>query len=119
MKKTLSLLAVFLMITSCATVFTGGKGRVAMNTPKQSGTTVSVNGIERGVTPIQLKVKPDDIITFEKEGFETKTVVVDSKFNAVAILNLFSILGWGIDAVTGSLKVPDTKVVNVTLKEAN
>ena len=119
MKKIFTLIVASIMITSCATLFTGGKGRVAMNTPKQTGTTVSVNGIERGSTPIQLKVKPDDIITFEKEGFETKTVVVDGKFNSVAILNLFSILGWGIDAVTGSLKVPDTKVVNVTLKESN
>ena len=119
MKKYFTLLVVAIMITSCATVFTGGKARVAMNTPKQGGTTVSVNGIERGSTPIQLKVKADDIITFEKEGFETKTIVVDSKFNSVAILNLFSILGWGIDAVTGSLKVPDTRVINITLKESN
>ena len=119
MKKIYSILLVTILMSSCATLFTGGKGRVAMNTPNQSGTTVSVNGIERGTTPIQLKVKADDIITFEKEGFETKTVVVDSKFNAVAILNLFSILGWGIDAITGALKVPDTKVVNVTLKESN
>ena len=118
MKKIFTLLLTSILITSCATIFTGGKGRVAMNTPSQSGTTVSVNGIERGTTPIQLKVKADDIITFEKEGFETKTVVVDSKFNAVAVLNLFSILGWGIDAITGSLKIPDTKVVNVTLKES-
>lgn len=106
------------MLTSCSTVFTGGKGRVAMNTPSNEGTRVSVNGIERGVTPIQLKVKADDIITFEKDGYETKTVVVDGKFNAVAVLNLFSLLGWGIDAITGSLKVPDTKVVNVTLQES-
>ena len=54
---------------------------------------------------------------FEKEGYESRTVIVDGKFNAVAILNLFSILGWGIDAITNSLKVPDTRVYQVTLKE--
>ena len=119
MKNFFTLLLVSIFMTSCATLFTGGKARVAMNTPKQSGTTVSVNGIERGTTPIQLKLKAEDIITFEKEGFETKTVVVDSKFNGVAILNLLSILGWGIDAITGAIKVPDTKIINVTLRETN
>ena len=42
---------------------------------------------------------------------------VDSKFNTIAILNLFSLLGWGIDAITNSLKIPDTRMYQVTLKE--
>ena len=108
-----------IFFTSCGAPLTGGKGRVAMNTPKEKGATVSVNGIEKGNTPIQLKLKVDDVITFEKEGFETKTVVVDGKFNFVSILNGFNLLGWVIDAATGALQVPDTKVINVTLKEAN
>ena len=40
-----------------------------------------------------------------------------SKFNGVSILNLFGLLGWGIDAATGSLKKYDTKVYNITLDE--
>ena len=66
-----------------------------------------------------MKLKADDILTFEKEGYDSKTVVIGDKFNTIAILNLFSLLGWGIDAVTGSLKIPDQKLVNVTLKESN
>jgi hypothetical protein len=118
MKKIITIFVTALLLSSCATLFTGGKARVALNTPKTEGTTVSVNGFEKGQTPIQLKLKADDIITFSKEGYETKTVVVDSKFNTVAILNLFSLLGWGIDAITESLKIPDSKVINVTLKES-
>ena len=91
-----------IFFTSCGALFTSGKGRVAMNTPKEKGTTVLVNGIEKGNTPIQLKLKVDDIITFEKEEFETRTVVVDGKFNFVSILNGFNILGWVIDAVSGA-----------------
>tara|TARA_B100000900_G_scaffold311013_1_gene269751 strand:- start:66 stop:425 length:360 start_codon:yes stop_codon:yes gene_type:complete len=118
MKRIITIFIAAILLSSCATLFTGGKARVALNTPKQEGTTVSVNGFEKGQTPIQLKLKADDIITFSKEGYETKTVLVDSKFNTVAILNLFSILGWGIDAITESLKVPDSRVINVTLKES-
>tara|TARA_B100000575_G_scaffold277264_1_gene263432 strand:+ start:380 stop:739 length:360 start_codon:yes stop_codon:yes gene_type:complete len=117
MKKIIALFISLMIFSSCATIITGGASKVAMNTPKNSGTTVSVNGIEKGVTPIQLKVKAGDMITFEKDGFDTKTVIVDSKFNTIAILNLFSIIGWGIDAITGSLSVPDSKMINVTLKE--
>lgn len=74
--------------------------------------------MEKGTTPLQIKLKADDIVTFEKDGFETRTVVVDSKFNTIAVLNLFSILGWGIEGVSGSLNIPDSKVINVTLKES-
>ena len=119
MKKTFLIIFSCLILGSCATILTGGKARVAIDAPKNSGTTVSVNGIEMGQTPIQLKLKADDILTFEKEGYDSKTVVIGDKFNTIAILNLFSLLGWGIDAVTGSLKIPDQKLVNVTLKESN
>lgn len=44
---------------------------------------------------------------------------MDSKFNLVAILNGFSIIGWGVDALTGSLKRVDTKYVKVTLEKGD
>lgn len=44
---------------------------------------------------------------------------MDSKFNLVAILNGLSIIGWGIDALTGSLKRVDTKYVKVTLEKGD
>lgn len=118
MKKILLLSLLFVFIfQSCGTIINAGKARVALNAKNQDGTTVLVNGLEKGVTPLTIKVKAEDIITFEKDGYETRQVIVDSKFNTIAILNLFSILGWGIDAISGSLKVPDTRLYTVTLKE--
>ena len=118
--KILKLLTLCILITgfsSCATLFTSGKASVRIDVKNVKGTTVLVNGLERGTTPLTLKLKTDDMITFEKEGYESRTVTVDGKFNSIAILNLFSILGWGIDAITNSLKVPDTRTYIVTLKE--
>ena len=106
-----------LVFLSCGTIINAGKAKVSLNANNQDGTTVLVNGLEKGVTPLTIKVKADDIITFEKDGFQRRQVVVDSKFNAIAILNLFSILGWGIDAISGSLTVPDTRIYTITLKE--
>ena len=118
MKKLLlfNLLFVF-FFQSCGTILNAGKAKVALTAKNQDGTTVLVNGLEKGVTPLTIKVKADDIITFEKDGFEKRQVIVDSKFNTITILNLFSILGWGIDAISGALKIPDTRLYTVTLKE--
>ena len=117
MKKITLILLIMIMFSSCATVFTGGKKLIRVDSKDVEGATVLVNGIERGQTPISFKAKADDMITLEKDGYSSKTVTVDSKFNTVAILNLFSLLGWGIDAITNSLKIPDTRMYQVTLKE--
>lgn len=117
MKKFCILLVSMFLFTSCATIFTGGKAMVRVDTKDVKGATVLVNGLEKGQTPMSFKAKADDMITLDKDGYQSKTVTVDSKFNTISILNLFSILGWGIDAITNSLKVPDTRLYTVTLEE--
>ena len=120
MKKSLSIIAMaisIMMVTSCASVFTGSKRKVMFETDPP-GAKIYVNGFEKGQTPIQLRVKADDRIDFKLDNYTERVVVMDSKFNLVAILNGFSILGWGIDAITGSLKRVDTKYVKVTLDKS-
>jgi hypothetical protein len=65
-----------------------------------------------------LKVKAEDRIDFKLDNYKEKVVVMDSKYNLVSILNGFSIIGWGVDALTGSLKRVDTKYVKVTLENS-
>ena len=107
-----------LFITSCASILTGSKRKVLFET-EPSGAKVFVNGFEKGKTPVQLKVTAEDRIDFRLDDYSERVVVMDSKFNAVSILNGLSILGWGIDALTGSLKRVDTKYVKVTLEKSN
>lgn len=114
--KRLALLALApMMLMSCASIFTGAKRNVLFETDP-SGAKVFVNGFEKGVTPTQIKVKADDRIDFRLDDYRERVVVMDSKFNMVSILNGFSIIGWGVDALTGSLKRVDTKYVKVTLE---
>ncbi len=103
------------MLTSCASIFTGSKRRVLFES-NPSGAKVFVNGFEKGVTPAQIKVEADDRIDFRLEGYKERVVVMDSKFNLVSILNGFSIIGWGVDALTGSLKRVDTEYVKAELE---
>lgn len=117
MKKILLLLALSLTITSCGTIINGGKKNIRVDAKNVQGATVTVNGIEKGTTPVNFKAKADDMITLEKQGYESKTFNVDSKFNTISVLNLFSIVGWAIDLITESVKVPDTQAYSVTLNE--
>ena len=88
--KKLYIFLIPLIFSSCATLFTSGKANVSLTAKNQDGTTVLVNGLEKGQTPISFKAKADDMITLEKDGYQSKTVTVDSKFNTISILNLFS-----------------------------
>lgn len=118
MKKICYLLIVVFITTSCASIFTGAKRSVLFESDP-SGAKVFVNGFEKGVTPTQIKVKADDRIDFRLDDYKERVVVMDSEFNLVSILNGFSIIGWGVDALTGSLKRVDTKYVKVNLEENN
>lgn len=120
MKKELSIIAMVLTMmlsSSCASIISGSKRKVLFETDPP-GAKVFVNGMEKGITPVQLKVKAEDRVDFKLADYQEKIVVMDSKFNLVAILNGFSIIGWGIDAITGSLKRVDTKYVKVTLEQS-
>lgn len=107
---------VLLLTTSCASIFTGSKRNVLFESDP-SGAKVFVNGFEKGITPVQIKVKAEDRVDFRLDNYKERVVVMDSNFNLVAILNGFSIVGWGIDALSGSLKRVDTKYVKVTLEK--
>ena len=108
-----------LSLTSCATIFTGTSDAITFNSTPE-GAKVFEAGIEKCTTPCTYKVSrslSQKNIEMKKDGYENKVFTLDSKFNGVSILNLFGLLGWGIDAATGSLKKYDTKVYNITLDE--
>jgi hypothetical protein len=106
-----------MLTTSCASIITGSKRKVMFETDPP-GAKIFVNGFEKGQTPIQLKVKAEDRIDFKLDNYKEKVLVMDSKFNLVSIINGFSIIGWGVDALTGSLKRVDTDYVKVTLEDS-
>jgi hypothetical protein len=112
------MILVLLFTTSCASIFTGSKRNVLFET-EPSGAKVFVNGFEKGTTPVQIKVEADDNVEFRLDNYNERVVIMDSKFNLVSILNGFSIIGWGVDALTGSLKRVDTKYVKVSLEESD
>ncbi|OWK96917.1 hypothetical protein AP75_13995 [Kaistella haifensis DSM 19056] len=113
------LLAGAFSLTSCATIFTGTSDAITFNSSPEEAKVYEA-GVEKCTTPCTYKVSrslSQKTVELRKEGYENKVVGLDSKFNSVSILNLFGLLGWGIDAATGSLKKYDTKVYEIKLDE--
>lgn len=116
---TIVALLVFLTVSfsSCATIFTGSRQtvKVASFPP---GADVYVEGEKMGQTPTEITLKkgfnPESVVV-KKDGFENKNLPLNTTLNPVAILNLFGILGWGIDAATGAMMKYDRKFYEVTL----
>lgn len=119
MKKLFVLFAITSVLsTSCATIFTGTKQTVQINSYPQ-GAKIEVDGIERGVTPAPVEMKKGfrgQTLVLKKEGYENKIFQPTMTFNNVAILNFMGMLGWGIDAATGALMKYDPVVYEITLE---
>lgn len=123
--KNLNLLALFatlaVALTGCASIFTGTKQTVQVNSIP-SGANVSVNGLDRGHTPLPVVLKKGSngqVVTLSLPGYQEKTFQPQTAFNPVAILNLWGILGWGIDAATGALWKYDPTLYNVQLQKVS
>jgi len=112
-KKLIFTGSLLLLLSSCASILTGSKRSVLFES-NPSGALVFINGLEQGKTPTTLRVKADDRVDFRLDNYRERVVIMDSDFNLVAIINGFSLIGWGVDALTGSLKRVNTKYVKVS-----
>ena len=106
-----------ILMTSCATIFTGTKDRITF-TSDPSGATIFIDGIEQGVTPLTMKVKRninDTDVEFKLDGYETRLITLSKEFNLVSIINLGNLFGWDIDAVSGAVMKYDRNSYDITL----
>ena len=117
-KKLIFTGSLLLLLSSCASILTGSKRSVLFES-NPSGALVFINGLEQGKTPTTLRVEADDRVDFRLDNYRERVVIMDSDFNLVAIINGFSLIGWGVDALTGSLKRVNTKYVKVSLEKSS
>lgn len=106
-----------LTFSSCGTLFTGTKDRITFNSTPP-GARVFINGVEQGVTPFTMKVKRsvnDTDAEFRLDGYETRLITLSKEFNIVSVINLGNLLGWGIDALSGSVMKYDQRSYDITL----
>ena len=121
MKKIFNIFAISatLMLSSCATVFTGSKQTVQINSMPPAA-DIEVDGVKVGVTPMAVPLKKGftgQTLSLKLDGYETKTFQPTTTFNPVAILNLFGLIGWAVDAATGAMMKYDPKVYDLQLEQ--
>ncbi|KQR69791.1 PEGA domain-containing protein [Pedobacter sp. Leaf176] len=121
MKKIFNIFAISatLMLSSCATVFTGTKQTVNIKTDPPAA-DIEVDGIKVGVTPMDVTLKKGftgQTVSLKLNGYETKTFQPATTFNPVTVLNVIGILGFPIDAATGAMMKYDPKVYEIKLEQ--
>ena len=114
------IVATALLSQSCATILTGTKDRIHFSSNPE-GAKVQLNGIDKGETPVDVRVQrklgDPPIVILKKEGYENRTFELEQSFNAVAVLNLFGILGWAIDLLSGAIMKYSPKFYEMELEK--
>ena len=105
-------------LSSCATVFCGAKAKVTFESNIEQTANLTIDGQKHhNVTfPYTTKVRrgfDDTVVKAEAEGYETQSFYIYKNFNAVSVINLCDVLGWGIDAATGAMMKPEYKTYQI------
>ena len=105
-------------LTSCATIFCGSKTQVTFNSDIQERATLTIDGVKHtNVTfPYTTKIRRgfhETVVKAESPSYLTETLIINKNFNAVSVLNLLDILGWGIDAATGAMMKPEFRFYDI------
>lgn len=120
-KNCFAFVASALLLTSCATLFTGTKDRISFNSSPQ-GAMIYKDGVEQCKTPCTLRVRRsvnDTDLELKLDGYETRLITLDKEFNVVSVLNLGNLLGWGIDVASGAVMKYDRKSYDIQLSKGN
>lgn len=114
-----AILASALAISGCATLFTGSSDTISFSS-EPPGASVLIDGLTVGTTPVTVPVRRSGLgdrqVTIQLEGYQPRTFTLSKKFNAVSILNLGNVLGWGIDVATGAVMSYDRKNYTVNMQ---
>jgi hypothetical protein len=123
MKKLLStflIASLFLLTSSCATIFKGNSSKINFNSNPQ-GAQIYVNGNYMGDTPILLKLESKQAynIEFRKEGYKTKAFNITNHVGVgwIVLDVIFGLVPVVVDAATGSWYELDQKIVNALLEK--
>lgn len=110
--------AVLLCTSSCATIFSGTRDEILF-TSEPSGVKIVMDGYPVGKTPVMLDVRRSlsgRWVAFEKEGFESQYIKLETNFNGVSIINLTCLVCWAVDLATGAITRYNTPSLYVEME---
>jgi hypothetical protein len=92
MKKILvGMVAVATLSFGSATIFKGSNQTLTIDSSPQ-GAIVLIDGINKGVTPMTIALEKDEAknITIKKEGYTSRTMGIESRFDFITLLGGYS-----------------------------
>lgn len=121
MKTTaISLLALCLGLSSCATLFGKSKDEVSF-TSIPAGAKVYNGDKLLGTTPFKQVFDRDTFnhihLTVRRDGYESQKFMMKKTLAKAAIFNLTSVLSWGTDALSGNMMEYSPKSYLIELKK--
>ena len=80
--------------------------------------TLTIDGMKHtNVTfPYTTKIRrgfDETVVKIESPNYTAEPIIINKSFNAVSVINLLDILGWGIDAATGAITKPEFKFYQI------
>lgn len=128
--KALSLIAflafLFFTIPGCGVIFGGTSETISIaSSPDGADVEVAQSGGESGFqrttpTEIDLKRKHDYVVTFQKEGYETRTAEIKHSLRAGVLIGdiLLGVVPIIVDAATGAWHGLSPDRIDVTLQQS-
>lgn len=118
------LMAVLLSTSGCATLFSGSSDEITVKSEPE-GAMVRVNGLDQGETPVTFSADRDagwfgsnrNQVTVIKDGYEERSVRMQTQWVPISILNLFNGIGWAVDAYSGNMWKYEPTTYKITLEE--
>lgn len=120
MKKLLLIFSSCIILSSCATMFTGSRQDITISGLEgtriyDAGSNVKLGEIGRDqTTTIQVKKgMSDKNLLAKKEGYKTTSFMLESKFNTTSLWNILFWPGFFVDLGTGQMNKWDNPLINL------
>lgn len=124
MKTKITILLITILLSSCATVFTGTRSKIKVqqgNVPAQ----VFLNGNLIGTAPCKVKVPKHllrngkAVLTIKAEGYKDAVITLDGRVRVgwVVFDILTGVVGLAVDFATGAIYKADHKTVTYQLEK--
>ena len=123
MKKILLLVLSAMMLSSCCTLFTPSKQTITFN--GENGIKIYDDGMkiaeikDNNTTSVRIKKElSSKYLIAKKEGYRPTPLRLDTKFDAVGVLNIFFFpVGFVVDAATGQMCKWDNTYIDIEMEK--
>lgn len=122
MKKILLFVLPVMLLSSCCTLFTPSKQTITFN--GENGIKIYDDGVkiaeikDNNTTSVRIKKElSSKYLIAKKEGYRPTPLKLETKFDAVAVINILFWPGFVVDAATGQMCKWDNTYIDIEMEK--